>query len=149
MALDVAIVIDRTRSIGGNNYKRMLTSVEKFIGKFDVGENTTHFAIVTFASYAEIRVNLTDTKYYSLEAWRQLIQEMKKTDKLGAPTRTDRALRMVCENVFVPENGDRPESPNFLILLTDRNTHKASEPFDTAITQPPCKSHIFVTLVKK
>nr|XP_058952493.1 uncharacterized protein LOC131779909 isoform X2 [Pocillopora verrucosa] len=133
VALDVAIVIDRTRSIGGNNYKRMLTSVEKFIGKFDVGENTTHFAIVTFASYAEIRVNFTDTKYYSLEAWRQLIQEMKKTDKLGAPTRTDRALRMVCENVFVPENGDRPESPNVLILLTDGNTHKASEPFDTAI----------------
>ena len=50
---------------------------------------------------------------------------------------------------FVPENGDRPESPNFLILLTDGNTHKASEPFDTAITQPPCKSHIYVTLVKK
>ena len=133
MALDVAIVIDRTRSIGGNNYKRMLTSVEKFIGKFDVGENTTHFAIVTFANYAEIRVNFTDTKYYSLEAWSQLIQEMKKTDKLGAPTRTDRALRMVCENVFVSENGDRPESPNVLILLTDGNTHKASEPFDTAI----------------
>ena len=78
-------------------------------------------------------MNFTDTKYYSLEAWSQLIQEMKKTDKLGAPTRTDRALRMVCENVFVPENGDRPESPNVLILLTDGNTHKASEPFDTAI----------------
>ena len=132
-ALDIAIVIDRTRSIGPANYDRMLNSVKKFISKFDVGENETHFAIVTYAGNAEIRVNLTDTKYYSQEALNQLIQEMKSKDRLSMPTRTDKAIRMVCEHVFVPENGDRPESPNVMILLTDGHTHVSSEPYDTVI----------------
>lgn len=70
MVLDVVIVIDCMRSIGGNNYKRMLIFVEKFIGKFDVGENIIYFVIVIFVSYVEICVNFIDIKYYSLEVWR-------------------------------------------------------------------------------
>jgi len=111
----------------------MLDSVKSLIDKYDVGEDKTHFSIVTYAKIAEVRVSLDDPKYYSNEALEELLDEMKENDKLGSPTRTDVALKTVGEKVFVEKNGDRPESPNIMIVFTDGKTHKSSEPYDTVI----------------
>ena len=43
---------------------------------------------------------------------------------------------------FVPENGDRPESPNFLILLTDGNTRRQSRSIPRSLN--PHANHIFM-----
>ena len=40
---------------------------------------------------------------------------------------------MVGEKVFVSENGDRPKSPNIMIIFTDGGTHKNSESYDTVL----------------
>ena len=132
--LDISIVIDRTKSVGGKNYDLMLESVKKLISQYDVGEDKTHFSIVTYAGDAEVRVSLDDPKYHSEEALQQLLDEMIDKDKLGSPTRTDKALKLVGEEVFVPrKNGDRPKSPNIMIIFTDGGTHKNSEPYDTVL----------------
>ena len=131
--LDIAIVIDQTKSVGEENYDKMLDAVKSLIDKYDVGEDKTHFSIVTYAKIAEVRVSLDDPKYYSNEALEELLDEMKENDKLGSPTRTDVALKTVGEEVFVEKNGDRPESPNIMIVFTDGKTHKSSEPYDTVI----------------
>jgi len=78
-------------------------------------------------------VSLDDSDYHSNEALEDLLDKMKEKDKLGSPTRTDVALKTVGEEVFVARNGDRPESPNILIVFTDGNTHKNSEPYDKVI----------------
>ena len=131
--LDIAIVIDQTRSVGESNYDKMLDSVKSLIDKYDVGEDKTHFSIVTYARKAKVRVSLDDPKYHSKKALKNLLDEMKEIDKLGNPTRTDIALKTVGEEVFVAENGDRPESPNIMIIFTDGNTHISSEDYDTVI----------------
>jgi len=131
--LDIAIVIDQTKSVGEENYDKMLDSIKSLIDKYDVGKDKTHFSIVTYAKKASIRVSLDDPKYHSKEALKVLLDGMKENDKLGSPTRTDVALKSVGEEVFVAENGDRPESPNILIVFTDGNTHKSSQPYDTVI----------------
>jgi len=133
LPLDIAIVIDQTKSVGKGNYDKMLDSIKSLIDKYDVGEDKTHFSIVTFAGNAEVRVSLDDPQYHSNEALKDLLDEMKEKDKLGSPTRTDKALKVVGEEVFVAWNGDRPESPNILIVFTDGKTHKSSEPYDTVI----------------
>ena len=115
----------------------MLDSIMTLISKYDVGENKTHFAIVTYAFNAEVRVSLDDVKYHSQEALREGIEEMKAKDKLIHRTRTDKALKKVCDEVFVPEKGDRPESPNVLILFTDGGTRKTSAPYGTVL--PACE----------
>ena len=119
--------------MGEENYDKMLDSIKSLIDKYDVGEDKTHFSIVTYAKKAEVRVSLDDPKYHSNEAPKDLLDDMKKNDKLGSPTRTDVALETVGEEVFVAENGDRPESPNIMIVFTDGNTHKTSKPYDTVI----------------
>jgi len=131
--LDIAIVIDQTRSVGPRNYDKMLDSVKSLIDKYDVGEDKAHFSIVTYARNAKVRVSLDDPKYYSNEALKELFDEMKKQDKLGSLTRTDVALKTVGEEVFVKKNGGRPESPNIMIVFTDGNTHKRSEDYETVI----------------
>ena len=131
--LDITIVIDQTKSVGKQNYDKMLDSIKSLIDKYDVGEDKTHFSIVTYAKNAKVRVSLDDPKYYSNAALNSLLDVMKKKDKLGSPTRTDEALKAVGEEVFVAENGDRPESPNIMIVFTDGNTHKSSKPYDTVI----------------
>ncbi|RMX60524.1 hypothetical protein pdam_00001441, partial [Pocillopora damicornis] len=47
---------------------------------------------------------------------------------------------------FVPENGDRPESPNFLILLTDGNTRRQSRSIPRSLN--PHANHIFIIIAK-
>ena len=131
--LDIAIVIDQTKSVGMNNYDKMLDSIKSLIDKYDVGKDKTHFSIVTYAKNAKVRVSLDDPMYYSNEALKDLLDDMKKNDKLGSPTRTDVALETVGEDVFVAENGDRTESPNIMIVFTDGNTHKSSKPYNTVI----------------
>ena len=121
----------------------MLDSVKSLIDKYDVGEDKTHFSIVTYAENAKVRVSLDDPKYHSKEALRKLLDEMKKTDKLGSTTRTDNALKTVGEEVFVKKNGDRPESPNIMIVFTDGNTHKSSKPYDTVIPALKVRTCIF------
>ena len=131
--LDISIVIDQTKSVGAKNYDKMLDSVMELISKYNVGEDKTRFSIVTYAGEAKVRVSLGDGSFQSQEALQQLLQEMKDKDKLGSPTRTDQALKTVGEDVFVENNGDRPESPNIMIIFTDGNTHKSSDPYDTVI----------------
>ena len=87
--LDVAIVIDETKSVGATNYDKMLDLIKSLIYKYDVGQDKTHFSIITYAGKAKIRVSLDDPKYHSKEALEILLEEMKAKDKLGSPTRTD------------------------------------------------------------
>ena len=150
LPLDIAIVIDQTKSVGMRNYDKMLDSIKSLIEKYDVGEDRTHFSIVTYARNAKVRVSLDDPKYHSRKALTKLLDEMKKRDKLGNPTRTDIALKIVREEVFATENGDRPESPNIMIVFTDGNTAKWSKPYDTVIPALEVRTsrllnHIYIT----
>ncbi|KAL9970173.1 hypothetical protein ACROYT_G022503 [Oculina patagonica] len=127
--LDICIVIDRTESVGASNYDTMLESVRTLISKYDVGPDKTHISIVTFAGDATVRASLDDPRFQSKKGLNDLIDEMKAKDKLGNPTRTDIALEVVNNEVFTAKNGDRPESPDVMIVFTDGGKHKKSKPY--------------------
>ena len=137
-------MIDQTKSVGADNYDAMLDSVMALISQYDVGRDKTHFSIVTYAKDAQVRVSFDDLKYQSKAALRVLIEEMKKKDKLGNPTRTDNALKVVGEKVFDEKNGDRPESPNVMIIFTDGGTHKSSKPYSTVLPTLEVRAATFV-----
>ena len=130
--LDIRVVIDRTKSIGKKKYDKMLDSVFSLIEKYAVGEDKTHFSIVTYASNPNVVVSLDDTESQSQEALQQAIDELKGKS-LGSTTRTDKELNKVGEEVFVEENGDRSEATDIMIVFTDGNTAGNSEPYDTVL----------------
>ena len=111
----------------------MLESVRTLISKFDVGPDQTRVSIVTYHKDAEVRVSFDDAKYQSQKGLGQLLDEMIANDKLGNPTRTDNALDVVSEKVFNTKKGDRPESPNVMVVLTDGSTHKSSRPYSEVL----------------
>ena len=147
--LDISLVIDRTQSVGAKNYDRMLDAVKNLISQFKVGEDQTHFSIITYAGDPELRVKLNDKKYHSNEELEKLFDYMKENDKLGRPTRTDKALTTVAEKVFVSENGDRPNSPNVMIIFTDGNTNPESESYDIVVPKLEVSSLLFLTYLSQ
>ena len=133
--MDLSIVIDQTKSVGEDNYDTMLESVRKLISKYNVGPDKTRISIVTYHKTGQVRASFDDTKYQNQEGLNKLLDEMIANDKLGNTTRTDIALEVVNNEVFNAKNGDRPDSPNVMIVFTDGATHKSSKPYSEVL--PP------------
>ena len=132
--LDICLVIDQTESVRQHNYRSMLRSVNDFTRFFVIGENKTRFAVVTFAEYPSVRIPFSNISYQNQGRLSQYLHKMED-DKLSSPTRTDRALAKAGKEVFNETNGDRPEAPGVLIVLTDGKTHDDSDPFDKVLTE--------------
>lgn len=133
--MDIAIVIDQTKSVGEDNYDTMMESIRTLISKYNVGPDDDHIAIVTFHGKATVRASLGDSKFYSISGLNDLITEMEHNDVLGSPTRTDIALDVVNKDVFTAANGDRPNSPNILLVFTDGGKAENSDPYSAVL--PP------------
>ena len=97
----------------------------------DISPNTTHEAVITFASVSTVLNTFADSEYHSNEAMHMLIEKID--NNLGQPTRTDRSLVAANEKLFTEEGGDRPDFPNVLVLFTDGKTNPASQPYDEII----------------
>ena len=135
--LDICLVIDQTRSVGKRDYGVMMNALgEKFLPLFTISEEATHFSVVTFAQQATIRIPFNHTASSSLQQLADLIGDMS-SDRLGSPTRTDRAIE-VANEAFEEANGDRRHAANALVLLTDGRTHVDSKSFigDQGVLHP-------------
>ncbi|CAH3162635.1 unnamed protein product, partial [Porites evermanni] len=133
--LDLCIVLDKTKSVGKANYKKMLESVRTLISKYNVGPTKTRISVVTYDKKAQVRVSFKELEKQNKDALNSLLDSMKARDKLGGVTRTDLALETVGNEVFTTANGDRPNSPNVMIVFTDGATHKKSKPYSEVL--PP------------
>lgn len=135
--LDICLVIDQTRSVGQSDYGIMMNALGKlFLPLFTISEEATHFAVVTFAEYATIRIPFNHTVSSSPQQLADLISDMSN-DTLGMPTRTDRAMEAANE-AFEEANGDRRHAANAMVLLTDGKTHVDSKNFigDQGVLNP-------------
>lgn len=131
--MDLCIVIDKTKSLGKRNFDSLLETVRTLISKYDVGPDKTRIAIVSFAGRAKVRASLDDPRFYNQRGLNLLIEQMKAKEKLRKPTRPDIALEVVSNKVFNAENGDRPDSPDVMIMFTDGGKHKTSKPLSKVL----------------
>ena len=126
--MDVSIVVDSTKSVGKENFEKLKDFVQELIDFYDVRKDGTHISIMTYAKTPTIQNHLGDSKYYSKESLKKMVNDIP--NQLGNPTRTDRALEAVRDDVFTAKNGDRPDVNNVMIVLTDGSTHKTSKPYE-------------------
>ena len=130
--------------MGKANYKKMLESVRTLISKYNVGPTKTRISIVTYDKKAQVRVSFKELEKQNKDALNSLLDSMKARDKLGGVMRTDLALETVGNEVFTTANGDRPNSPNVMIVFTDGVTHKKSKPYSEVL--PPLVVSIICTI---
>ena len=124
----------------------MLESVRTLISKYNVGPTKTRISIVTYDKKAQVRVSFKELEKQNKDALNSLLDSMKARDKLGGITRTDLALETVGNEVFTTANGDRPNSPNVMIVFTDGATHKKSKPYSEVLT--PLVVSIICTILR-
>ena len=117
---DFAFLLDRSSSIGGpRKFWYEKDFVKNVLDNFkykDVTKMTTNVAVITYAEKAEMRIRLGDHEDYD-----KFLDALDKnvTYRGGPLTRIDLALTMVRNEVFTGQGGDRPDVPNYVVLLTD------------------------------
>ena len=60
---------------------------------------------------------------------------LQRTKKLGSKTFTDRAIKTAGDEMFTAEGGERPGQQDVLLVLTDGQTNKNSQPYER-VNQP-------------
>ncbi|KAJ7363520.1 von Willebrand factor type A domain [Desmophyllum pertusum] len=103
--LDVAFLLDRTRSLGSlKNYRLLKGFLLEIVDALKVGANATRIGIVSFARTANVLNKFDDSNYHSNEA---LLHHLIKNipNKLGNRTFIDLALEAANEQLFTEEGG--------------------------------------------
>ena len=130
-SVDLALIADKTGSVGKDNFKVMKGFLVEITNSLDISPGTTHEAVITYANVSKVLNTLGDSKYHSNKAMHMLIARID--NELSSPTRTDRALEAANDQLFSKKGGDRPDFPNSLILFTDGKTNPASKPYSQII----------------
>ena len=119
---DVCFVIDSSGSICGNtrgtppctNWSLFLSFVNNVISTFTVGEHQTRVGVVTFSDDAKLE--FTMNQYYHTNDIQEAVLSIFLT---GGQTNTGKALRIARTQCFNRNNGERPDVPNIVIVITD------------------------------
>ena len=135
--LDVCLIVDSSKSVGVLNFVRVKTFLIQFIHQFSPD---THFSVITFSRKSTVLCKLNSPQCQSPDATHSLVSEIP--DKVSWGTRTDTALVDADQIVFKPENGERADAANIVVVITDGRTNPGSLPFN--VTVPPLRVNIGV-----
>ncbi|CAH3104604.1 unnamed protein product [Porites lobata] len=117
--LDIGIVLDKSRSINKENLERVIEFLADLVRKFNPAPDGDHFGLITFDKFTRLVFNFSDSEYYNLDSLEKKIESEPTEKAKGYGTRTDLALIMARDELFTQAGGDRQNSPNVMLLLTD------------------------------
>lgn len=120
--IDLAFVIDSSRSISRSDFKKQMQFVNDIVDFLDVGSDETRVAAVSFSNHLFPQFGFNDytTKTDVLTA----INGIKHS--MGDATRTYLALEHTHQKLFAPGNGERPDVVDVVVVLTDGATNPGS-----------------------
>ncbi|WAQ95788.1 MATN1-like protein [Mya arenaria] len=113
--INVAFVIDSSRSIWNPNFKTQLEFIKHLVEKFVVSKNNTHVAALTFSDKVvqQFHFNAVQDKDRILSQ----LTAIRQDD--GYHTLTHTALEATMTDLFAQETGARDNVPHIAIVLTD------------------------------
>ena len=117
--LDIGIVLDKSRSIDEENLERVIEFLADLVGKFNAAPDGDHFGLITFDKDARLVFNFSDSEYYNLDSLEKKIESEPTEKAKYVGTHTDLALIMARDQLFTEAGGDRKNSPNVMLVLTD------------------------------
>ena len=93
----------------------MLGFVDLVVQQIGVGDDFNRFAVATFSTYTDIKVHLRDFRGDELG----LSYDILTIRYAPGQTNTGAAINIVREQIFTFQNGDRPDAPDIVLLITD------------------------------
>ncbi|XP_062508529.1 integrin alpha-X-like [Corticium candelabrum] len=134
-AIDLAILIDASGSVGSPNFYKSVedvaTLIENTCNDFKCGSPQIRVAVVTFASSP---VTVFDLAYSAANHHNRqdIIDSILTTHYTNGGTATRSALEHVRDNIFSASHGMRRHSKKKLMVLTDGNHNGGQDPKDVA-----------------
>lgn len=112
---DIVFLLDSSDEMQ-NDFKAMLSFVERMVNKFNVGENKDRVSVVQYSREPSVEFFLNTYKTQQNVA--DNVQILRH--KGGKPLNTGAALQYVKDNVFTASSGSRHHQgfPQILVLLT-------------------------------
>lgn len=126
--LDIAIVLDKSKSVKTRNLVIVLDFLKGLIQKFNPAPEADHFGFITFNKRANLVFKFDDLKYQNKQELLQKIDD--EPIKLELKTRTDLALEKANDTLFTMKGGDRPDKPNVMLVITDGKPTNPKKDFD-------------------
>jgi len=130
--IDLGIIVDRSKSVRKQNFITVKNDLKTFLDNFSISENGTHVSMIFYANSASLLFNLSDARYFSNRAVKNLIDNVN--DRLYSGTRTDLALMKAHDEMFQREHVRRHRN-QVLMIFTDGNTAAVSAPYTETV--PP------------
>lgn len=114
LRVDFFFILDSSSSIKDKNFQYVREYVIGLISTMPVGLDKTRVGILTYNNDVihRVRLNEFDKKSELMEAVNNIPYE-------GRGTKTNAALEYAVDVALTEEMGDRPDVPNFVLVLTD------------------------------
>ncbi|KAJ8016527.1 hypothetical protein DPEC_G00008170 [Dallia pectoralis] len=113
-ASDVVMLVDGSWSIGRTNFRRVRDFLEGLVVPFQIGPDRVQIALSQYSGDPR-----TEWQLNNFTTREQLLEAVRNFRYKGGNTFTGQALLHVLEENLREESGARPDTPQFLILLTD------------------------------
>ena len=110
----MVFLLDVSSTIGETNFKRLISAVKEFINNSDMDSGATRIGIVTHSSRVYIKFHLNE---YS--AKRGLMKAVDEIPYIRGTRNTADGIKIMREEMFSFNYGDRRNVPNFAIIITD------------------------------
>lgn len=128
--MDIGVIMDRSGSVGGNNFEKAKQFVISLVHKLQISSHGTRIGIIPYHSNAEVAVKFADVAHQTPDAMTRLIKGIPYTHGL---TRTDIAIELANSQLFSNSGGRRIDKPNVLIVMTDGNTNPGSKSYSQVL----------------
>ncbi|KAI0225936.1 Zinc metalloproteinase dpy-31 [Lamellibrachia satsuma] len=119
--VDLAFLIDSSGSIGKVNWPKILNFMKMFSSKLTVSPDRARISVISFGNDATLHFRLDS--HTTLKSTEDAIDQIRWKDQW---TNTGAALRVIKNDVFKWEHGDRSNAPNVAVLITDGPSNKDS-----------------------
>jgi len=115
LATDIVFVVDTSSSVGHDNFHQMKLFIKSIVSSFDVDNQLTRVAIITFDETAVLQIPLA--RHNALQTLLDNIDRLRYGN--GLATRTDKALLLAMRDGFAEKNGARGGVNKALVFMTD------------------------------
>lgn len=115
---DVIFLLDTSGSVGEYNYALMRNFTFNTVKDLEIDSGLFRVGVMTFSDTAriEFQLNTHDTK-------QDIFNALQRMPYVYGYTHTAEALRRIRTEMFVSRNGDRPDVPNLLVIVTDGHSN--------------------------
>ena len=117
--LDMALLIDTSKSMSPNQRKAVDTTLNLLIDKLGVSPEGNHYAFIIFDYEVTVLNNFKDPRYYTINGLKADLRKRIMHDPRNWGTRADLAMDLAATQLFTPAGGDRPNAANVLMVVTD------------------------------